>query len=280
MLLRNPREPKPKTAQVRDETEIMMSNLETVRDEFKRQAETFDTWAVKTDEKSGARFVAALGDAAKGAILDVACGPGVITAAVAPYAAFVMALDATEAMIGKARARSDAAGLKNVQFKIGDAHNLPFQDGQFNGVVSRLAVHHFTDPGRAIKEMVRVLKPSGVLAIADVTVSDNKADADLQNAIEILRDPSHVAMLPQAQLVQYFEDAGLEAVAAETWDKEREFGEWMGIVNAAARLWPLQTLVAAVTEGGRDAGMGLRMEDGQIRFFHRWCLISGRKSAN
>jgi SAM-dependent methyltransferase len=254
-----------------------MSNLTTVRDEFRRQAETFDTWAMKTDEKSGARFVAALGDATKGAVLDVACGPGVITAAVAPHAISVTALDATEAMISKARARCETAGIENVKFKIGDAHHLPFETGQFDGVVSRLAVHHFTDPGRALKEMARVLKPGGILVIADVTASGNKADADLQNAIEILRDPSHVAMLPEAQLVQHFEEAGLQAITTESWDKEREFGEWMRVVNDASRLWPLQTLVAAVTEAGRDAGMGLRMEAGQIRFFHRWCLVSGRK---
>lgn len=256
-----------------------MSNLETVRDEFRRQAETFDAWAVKTDEKSGARFIAALGDAVKGAVLDVACGPGVITAAVAPHAAAVTAFDATEAMIGKARARCEAAGLGNVAFRIGDAHALPFADGQFDGVVSRLAVHHFTDPGRAIGEMARVLKPGGMLVIADITVSDEKADADLQNAIEILRDPSHVAMLPQAQLARHFEDAGLEVVATESWDKEREFGEWMGIVNDASRLWPLQTVVAALADAGRNAGMGLRMKEGRIRFFHRWCLIAGRKAA-
>ncbi|MGB3416075.1 MAG: class I SAM-dependent methyltransferase [Mesorhizobium sp.] len=255
-----------------------MSNLETVRDEFGRQAETFDRWAVKTDEKSGERFIAALGNSVKGAVLDVACGPGVVTAAVAPHATSVTAFDATEAMIGKARARCEAAGLANVVFRIGDAHDLPFETGQFDGVVSRLAVHHFTDPGRAIGEMARVLKPGGMLVVADITVSDDKADADLQNAIEILRDPSHVAMLPQARLVRHFRDAGLEVVATESWDKEREFGEWMGIVNDASRLWPLQTVVAALTEAGRDAGMGLRMEEGRIRFFHRWCLVSGRKA--
>lgn len=254
-----------------------MSNLETVRDEFERQAETFDRWAVKTDENSGTRFAAALGDAAKGAVLDVACGPGVVTAALAPHAETVTAFDATEAMLGKARARCEAAGLTNVAFETGDVHELPFAAARFDGVVSRLAVHHFADAGRSFREMARVLKPGGVLVIADVTVSDDQADADLQNAIEILRDPSHVAMLPEARLVRHFEEAGLEAVTTESWVKQREFDEWMGIVNDASRLWPLKTLVAALTAAGRHAGMGLRLDGDRIRFFHRWCLISGRK---
>jgi ubiquinone/menaquinone biosynthesis C-methylase UbiE len=255
----------------------MMSNLETVRDEFSRQAETFDKWAVKTDEQSGARFRAALGQAAAGDILDVACGPGVVSAAIAPQAASVTAFDATEAMIAKARARCEAAGLENVSFRIGDAHHLPFEAGQFDGVVSRLAMHHFADPGRAMREMARVLKPGGILVIADITVSDDEAEADLQNAIEILRDPSHVAMLPEARLMSLLEDAGLQAVTSESWSKEREFDEWMGIVNDAARRWPLKTVVAALSEAGRHAGMGLRIDEGRIRFFHHWCLVCGRK---
>lgn len=254
-----------------------MSNLTTVRDEFSQQAETFDSWAVRTDEKAGVRFVAALGDAAKGTVLDVAAGPGVISAAVARHASSVTVFDATEAMIAKARARCEAAGLGNVDFRIGDAHHLPFADDAFDGVVSRLAVHHFADPGRAIREMARVLKPGGVLVIADVTVSDVKTDADLQNAIETLRDPSHVAMLPAEQLVRIFEDAGLQAVTTEIWAKEREFEEWMAIVNNASRVRPLKTIAAALAEAGRDAGMGLALNGTRITFFHRWCLIAGHK---
>lgn len=257
-----------------------MANLDIVRDEFERQAETFDAWAVRTDRQSGERFIASLGESITGTLLDVACGPGVITAALAPYASAITAFDATEAMIAKARARCEATGLDNVQFAIGDAHDLPFEREQFDGVVARLAIHHFSDPARAIAEMARVLKPDGVLVLADITVSDTKADADLQNAIEILRDPSHVAMLPQAQLVQHVVDAGLEVIATERWDMDREFGEWMTIVNDPARRWPLHTLIAAVAEAGRDAGMRLRLDDGRITFVHRWCLIAGRKAAN
>ena len=213
----------------------------------------------------------------EGRDIDVACGPGVVSAALASRAASVTAFDATEAMIEKARARCDAADLSNVEFKTGDAHQLPFATEQFDGVVSRLAVHHFADPAKAIQEMVRVLKPGGVLVIADVTVSETKSDADLQNAIEILRDPSHVAMLPETELVGLFERAGLKQVVTDTWEKTREFDEWMGVVNDKSRLWPLKTLTMAVADAGRDAGMGLNLERGQLTFFHRWCLISGRK---
>jgi ubiquinone/menaquinone biosynthesis C-methylase UbiE len=71
-------------------------------------------------------------------------------------------------MLEKAKARCAKAGLSNVEFKSGDAENLPFADAQFDGAVTRAAVHHFADPQRAINEMFRVLRPGGTVVIADV----------------------------------------------------------------------------------------------------------------
>jgi ubiquinone/menaquinone biosynthesis C-methylase UbiE len=70
-------------------------------------------------------------------LLDVACGPGVVTAALAPGASSVVAFDATEEMLEKAKARCAKAGLSNVAFRSGDAENLPFKDAEFDGVVTR-----------------------------------------------------------------------------------------------------------------------------------------------
>ena len=59
-----------------------MDHLKRVADEFARQAQNFDNWAAKADDPG--RFGAALGDARRGKLLEVACGPGVVTAALAP----------------------------------------------------------------------------------------------------------------------------------------------------------------------------------------------------
>ena len=63
-----------------------MDHLKIVTEEFARQAQTFDAWAQKTDEGVATRFRGALGAAGHGDLLDVACGPGVVTAAIAPAA--------------------------------------------------------------------------------------------------------------------------------------------------------------------------------------------------
>jgi len=255
-----------------------MEHLKRITDEFGRQAETFNTWAEKTDDNVAARFLTALGSAGQGRLLDVACGPGVVTAAIAPGATSVVALDATEQMLEKARERCAKAGLLNVDFKRGDAENLPFEDSQFDGVVTRLAVHHFADPQRALNEMFRVLRRGGTAVIVDVVSSEQAGESNLQNAIERLRDPSHVRMLPASELELCMTRSGFQDVDHVTWDMSRELEEWLDIVNDPARVDPIRTVVRALAEDGRTAGMGLSIKDGRIVFFHRWCLFKAIKS--
>ncbi len=254
-----------------------MDHLKRVTDEFARQAQTFDQFAEKTDDQVAARFGAALGAAGTGRLLDVACGPGVVTAAIAARAASVTAFDATEAMLEKARARCAKAGLRNVAFRSGDAERLPFADGEFDGVVTRLALHHFADPQRALDEMFRVLRGGGTAVIVDVVSSEDADERELQNAIERLRDPSHVRMLPASELDACMARAGFRELEATTWDKDRGLEEWLDIVNDPARAEPVRTVVRALAEAGRSAGMGLAVKDGRVVFFHRWRLVRARK---
>src|SRR6516225_5788295 len=260
-----------------DERSAPMDHLKRVTEEFARQAHTFDLWAEKSDDQVVARFQTALGDAGRGHLLDVACGPGVVTAAIASTAASVVALDATDEMLEKARARCARAKLANVRFKRGDAEHLPFDDAQFDGVVTRLAVHHFANSQRALAEMFRVLRPGGTAVIVDVVSSEELEESNLQNAIERLRDPSHVRMLPATELDTCVARAGFCELAHTTWEMSREFEEWMGIVNDLTRAEPLRTVVRALAQAGLTAGMGLSVSNDKIVFFHRWRLVKALK---
>ena len=254
-----------------------IDHLKRVTDEFGRQARNFDIWAQKADDQTAARFQSALGEAARGSLLDVACGPGVVTAALAPQAASVVAFDATEAMLEKARARCARAGLHNVRFQSGNAESLPFADGQFDGVVTRLALHHFADPQRALNEMFRVLRPGGGAVIVDVVSSEDAAESRLHNAIERLRDPSHVRMLPASELAACLTAAGFRDLHHATWDMHRELEEWLAIVDDPIRVEPIRTVAWALAEAGRTAGTGLSIKNGQVVFFHRWRLLQAKK---
>lgn len=255
-----------------------MDHLKRVVDEFTRQSETFDKWAAQADDQVAARFNAALGEAARGDLLDVACGPGVVTAAIAPVARSVIGFDATEQMLEKARSRCTLAKLTNITFQLGNAEHLPFVDAQFDGVVTRLAVHHFADPQLALDEMFRVLRPGGVAVIVDVVSSEDPAESSLQNAIERLRDPSHVRMLPASELDSRMARSGFRDMECATWDKSRAFEEWVNIANDPARAEPLRAIMQALAESGRTAGMGLSIRGNQIFFFHRWRLSRAVKA--
>jgi ubiquinone/menaquinone biosynthesis C-methylase UbiE len=72
-----------------------MDHLQRTRDEFARQAVSFSASPVITDQAQVQRLVTAIGEPARGRVLDVACGPGIVTCALAAMAGEVIALDLT-----------------------------------------------------------------------------------------------------------------------------------------------------------------------------------------
>ena len=238
-------------------------------------------WHRQRKRRRIARFAvalaAALGDLRGCRVLDVACGTGIVTSALARSAMEVVGIDLTPEMLKKAEERCAGLGLSNVRFLEGQTTALPFDNEEFDVVVTRLSIHHFLDPKAALAEMTRVLRPGGRFALIDVVVSEDRAKAEIQNAIEVLRDPSHVRMLPTTELRGLLQSAGLHLSHEETWDKPREFEEWVGIVANPQRVAPVRTVARALANAGEDAGMGLRIENSAIVFFHRWHLMIGRK---
>jgi ubiquinone/menaquinone biosynthesis C-methylase UbiE len=254
-----------------------MDHLQRVRHEFTRQASQFATAAAVTRDDLVRRFVDAVPVGADGVVLDVASGPGIITAALAPRVREVVAFDLTPEMLSQARQRCTRAGLTNVTFREGSATGMPFADASFDAVVTRLSLHHFQHPAQPLAEMARVLKHGGVLVVADVSSSEVAEESELHNAIEILRDPSHVRMLPESELLSSIRGAGLIVEQHAHWDEAREFEEWVRIVDDPDRVAPLRTVVRTLARLGQHAGTGWSVADGKTVFFHRWHLIVARK---
>jgi ubiquinone/menaquinone biosynthesis C-methylase UbiE len=158
--------------------------------------------------------------------LDVATGAGHTAFAFAPHVARIVATDLTAEMLAKTAELAAKRGLTNVETRPADAEALPFDNGWFDLVTCRLALHHFPTPRQALVEFARVLKPGGVLGLTDnVTVPDKQA-AGYYNAYEKLRDPSHNWVYPLVRLQSMVEDAGLTIEATRELSKELEFQEW------------------------------------------------------
>jgi SAM-dependent methyltransferase len=113
-----------------------------------------------------AHHVVALAGIARGErVLDVACGTGNAAIEAARLGAQVTGLDAAPRLIDVAGARAAAAGVE-AAFVVGDAQDLPFDDGAFDCVVSVFGVIFVPDPARAVAEIVRVLAPGGRALVA------------------------------------------------------------------------------------------------------------------
>ncbi|KZZ93594.1 Methyltransferase type 11 [Ascosphaera apis ARSEF 7405] len=99
-------------------------------------------------------------------ILDVGCGPGSITIDFAQRCpqGHVIGVEYIEDPLPGARAGAEAAGLKNIEFQVGDVHDLPFPDDTFDLVHVHQVLQHVDDPVHALKEMRRVCKPGGIVA--------------------------------------------------------------------------------------------------------------------
>jgi 2-polyprenyl-3-methyl-5-hydroxy-6-metoxy-1,4-benzoquinol methylase len=103
------------------------------------------------------------------AVLDVGCGPGTITVDLARRVApgRVVGLDVSPAPLDEARALAASSGVP-VEFAVGNVYALDVPDGTFDVVHAHQVLQHLTDPVAAFRELARVTRPGGLVAVRDV----------------------------------------------------------------------------------------------------------------
>ena len=103
------------------------------------------------------------------ALLDVGCGPGSITADLANLVdpGPVTGVDQSEDMVAAARKLAAAQGLANAEFAAGNVYDLDFPDAAFDVVHAHQVLQHLADPVAALREMRRVTRPGGIVAVRD-----------------------------------------------------------------------------------------------------------------
>jgi SAM-dependent methyltransferase len=168
-------------------------------DEFKtRQREVWGAgdYATLSEYISdiGARVVEGAGVEPGVEVLDVACGTGNAAIQAARAGGRVTALDLVPKLLEQGRARASAAGLE-VEWVEGDAEQLPFEDGSFDGVLS--TVGHMFAPRhqRVADEMVRVCRPGGSIVTATWT-PDGVAGQTIKAGAVFMPPPPEYASPP------------------------------------------------------------------------------------
>jgi SAM-dependent methyltransferase len=178
-------------------------------------------------------------------VLDVASGGGHVATRLREAGAEVVTLDPSPGMGADVLA---------------PAEHIPFDDGSFDVVVTRLAAHHFASIGEAVGEMARVT--NRVLVVDDHLYSSEEVEK-----AEKLRDPSHVRAYSEEEWRDLLTDAGLEVERVEYDEKELDFESWF------ARTGTVEPVVSQV----RELLAPLTSEDG-LTWRSPMVIIQARKS--
>ena len=159
-------------------------------------------------------------------VLDLGTGGGHVAYAAAAAGAAVIAYDLSADMLAVVAEQARARGL-SIETRQGPAESLPFEDGAFDVVLCRYSAHHWRDFNAGLREAVRVLRPGGAAGFADVVAPGVAVLDTYLQAVEILRDVSHVRNRSVAEWLIAAADAGLLAGSVTQARLRLEFGSWI-----------------------------------------------------
>lgn len=162
-----------------------------------------DRWDEIRDELFGNRFYlyAVAGMVPSGTrVADLGCGTGTVAEALAPFVGSIVGVDASPPMLELARMR--LRDFDNVELRVGDLESLPIEDDSADIVTMILVLHHLEQPGTAIREAARCLRPGGRILIVDMLPHDRA---------EYRQDKGHVWLgFSQEDINEFLADAGFE----------------------------------------------------------------------
>jgi ubiquinone/menaquinone biosynthesis C-methylase UbiE len=193
----------------------------------------------------------------RNSMLDVGCGPGHLSFALAQHFRHVVSTDLSPLMLATTCATAAQRGLPQIEVQQASAQSLPFPDDHFDLVASRYSAHHWHDVPAALCEMRRVMRRDGMLLLIDLLGDESPlVDTHLQ-AVELLRDPSHVRDYSPSQWRNLLQSAGFALQQEFSWPTRLEFGSWVERMRTpAANVAAIQNLLAGASQEVR-AGLAV-----------------------
>lgn len=251
---------------------------DSIREEFTHQSRSFGASAAMSSAQTLGVLAELVPAEPRARWLDVACGPGVVSCAVAARVGTVTGVDLTPAMIDEAERKAREEGIDNVSFLLGDATALDFTDGSFDGAITRFSFHHIPVPSRVLAEMARLVRPGGWIVIGDQVTDDDGEGAAWHQEIERLRDPTHWASQRLGRLREMGEEAGLELEEERLVPIEIDYEDWLARGSAGQSASPLIDKLLATRPGGAESFRVTAGAEGR-RLHQRYWLARWRQPA-
>ncbi len=173
-------------------------------------------------------------------VLDLGCGGGHVSYRAAPHVSAVVACDVTQGMLDAVAATAAGRGLSNITVRRAPADALPFTDAAFDLVLCRFTAHHWPDLEAGLRQARRVLKPGCRGLFIDTVAPDDRVLDTYLQAVEVLRDASHVRNYAVAEWMSALARAGFAVEGITRRMLRMDFATW------AARTRTSMAHVAAI----------------------------------
>jgi len=220
--------------------------------QFGDTAAAYLTSAVHAQGEDLQAAKAMVGSMENAVVLDLGCGGGHVSFAVAPVASSVVACDLSEQMLAVVAAAARERGLANIVTQQAQAETLPFADASFDIVITRFSAHHWSDVPAGLREAHRVLRSRGRLVVIDIAAPEHPLHDTTLQAVELLRDASHVRDYRVSEWNDMLRAAGFAAEHVRSWKLKMVFADWIARMRTPPeRVTAIRSLFASAPDETR-----------------------------
>jgi ubiquinone/menaquinone biosynthesis C-methylase UbiE len=202
-----------------------------VKEQFNQQAEKFANWSIGKNVEYLNAYFNFCGIQPTDRLLDVACGPGEFTIFIAKRISEARGVDISDREIEIAKGLIKEFGLENIEFDCTDVEHLPYRDNSYSIVVCKSAFHHFTNPDRVFKEMIRCCEKSGKIGIQDIVAYEDNYVNNFFETFDKLVDISHNKVLSKNEFNKLYQDNKITKTGEFRIDVDLNVSEYLGHAN-------------------------------------------------
>ncbi|MGN0421584.1 MAG: class I SAM-dependent methyltransferase [Lachnospiraceae bacterium] len=199
------------------------TSVEAAREGFEASFAESDFYNKQTQDEKHLNDILAMINVKPGMrVLDLGCGSGYLTFPIARMNenTCVIGLDIVTDTLRRNAAKAQEMDIKNLEFVTYDGVTFPFEDNSFDLVVTRYALHHFSEIRKSIREVTRVLKRNGIFFVSDPRPNDCDITRFVDDYMQLKKD-GHIKFYTKDEWVQICGECNMHLL--RSFDSEIRF---------------------------------------------------------